>query len=492
LLALVSPLSKHSACLCRTCAASPNVTKVLEEAKKQFYLSRPVVQETARIKAFLARNSKAVVLPVVAQSCSLCLRSFSLTRSPASCSVCRATVCDDRCCGGNAVLERTPLKAQFVCRTCAVAEPIVPSGFPFASPGVPLLKRLEPEKNCGLCKAPFSLIKRRKECVRCEKVICGSCSDASFFSPCLDIKDVSTMCRECLEGIKKELQGIIESDPLKKSAAAAELKALMLFLEMPKSAAEVKLQEVMSNPAAFCSICATVYTPATPAGQCVQCDRFCCSGCRKKVIYPALGWIAERDLCIFCQEQPAGQLRDLAVSYSLASLKFPQTLKEMSVTEVNSAAALTLKCNLCNQSFGLKCPPSRCGFCASIVCRTCSFSHVHVSSLLNSRVATSCCRSCWSLSVRASLQALSQTRASSLSNILTGLIRLGDALTGKSVRDPQPVFETLDSRCFVCDDNFSIVRFPMPCSACKRNVCNTPHCSGMFSLPTNKPGQLTS
>ncbi len=54
LVALIFPGSKHNPCICRTCAAAPAVSKSLEDAKKHFYLSRPVLQEQARLKSFLA------------------------------------------------------------------------------------------------------------------------------------------------------------------------------------------------------------------------------------------------------------------------------------------------------------------------------------------------------------------------------------------------------------------------------------------------------
>ena len=449
LLALIG--QNDNACYCRACIAS-TVPMLEEMGKKNFYLLRPAKKEKARVDALLARPKGRALLPAAVQSqaCPLCSRSFVLTRSPMTCTACQTVVCCAKECGGHVVLSSNENLVVFVCRACAdTAEISNVLPLPFAG-GVPLLKRLEPEKKCGICKASFSLIRRRQECYKCEMVICGGCCDGTFMSPVLGVNHYSTCCRACMRSVKEELLEIIDSDPIRKGSAAAELKTVTTFLEMPKSKAELKMEELNQQSSSFCGVCQAILTPANVPAKCATCDRFACPSCRSKVQYKALGWIEARELCNFCLQTPKDDLRDLALCFSDANLTFPATAAELSVEEVTAASSGVLKCSVCNHAFKSTSPPARCGLCSFIVCNLCSFAHLHAPILLQTRTATVVCRNCWSGSARTAFQNLAVKRPN-LSGAVTAQLRLGDQLVGKVAPDPRPDFSgETEHHCYIC------------------------------------------
>lgn len=495
---LLGLVSGHwNACFCRVCAVS--FVKMLEESgKKNFFLKRPAGAEVRKISLLDRRPPGKAILPPSnpGVSCSQCARDFSLVRGCVLCSLCQGLVCSDRGCVGNAILKSKPEILSLVCRSCSEAVEVERrSSFAFVAPGVPLLERLEPEPQCAICKFNFSLIRRRQECFRCQRVICGSCHDPSFLSPALGITSLSPCCKLCILAVKEELLDLVNSDPRKRVEAASELKTIELFLGMPKSSAVLQIEELRKGENNFCSICDTLFTPATPAVTCQGCSRFVCPKCRDKVQYKALGWTTQREICVFCHEAPKEELRDFASTFSDAALVYPSVLRELNSKELLAASVGVLKCSVCSGPFRLDSPPCRCGTCERLCCFSCSFAHAHAPLLLGTRSATSVCRNCWISSVRDKFQKIASERSNLYSSgVVTNQLRLGDQLVGKVAPDPvasmPSVTDLASSQCYVCASPFSLAQFPSACSSCKNIVCNVPECSGKYALPGSKPGAL--
>jgi len=83
--------------------------------------------------------------------------------------------------------------------------------------------------NCKVCLKPYTLLRRKKNCERCNKEACTSCADRCKFSV-LGWLSPKFVCKSCFPEIKLEIEAKVKENPQLKPQAEKELKLIDLAL----------------------------------------------------------------------------------------------------------------------------------------------------------------------------------------------------------------------------------------------------------------------